>query len=170
MMKLAVLFLIGAPGASAFSSSVNRSAGGSTRVSTSQLCAAAKSLEAILFDCDGVLADTERDGHRISFNIAFQENGIDESWDESRYGKLLEVGGGKERMTAHWVSLNCACSTHDVCSKNYVLTYILYNPIIILYTAFFVRMTSAGQKKFLKKAVPIKSCHSIYKRQICSCN
>ncbi len=63
-----------------------------------------RQLEAILFDCDGVLADTERDGHRISFNLAFKNNGIDDEWSEERYGKLLEVGGGKERMTAHWVS------------------------------------------------------------------
>lgn len=61
-------------------------------------------MDAILFDCDGVLADTERDGHRISFNMAFASFGIDEVWDEVRYGRLLEVGGGKERMTAHWVS------------------------------------------------------------------
>jgi len=67
---------------------------------TLQLQAAA--LEAILFDCDGVLADTERDGHRLAFNVAFQNNGIDEEWGVERYGKLLEVGGGKERMTAHW--------------------------------------------------------------------
>ena len=59
-------------------------------------------LEAILFDCDGVLADTERDGHRPAFNRAFKENGIDEDWGVDRYGVLLEVGGGKERMTAHW--------------------------------------------------------------------
>lgn len=59
-------------------------------------------LEAILFDCDGVLADTERDGHRPAFNRAFDEEGIKEEWDEERYGILLEVGGGKERMTAHW--------------------------------------------------------------------
>ena len=59
-------------------------------------------LEAILFDCDGVLADTERDGHRPAFNRAFQNNNIDEEWGVDRYGKLLEVGGGKERMTAHW--------------------------------------------------------------------
>lgn len=62
----------------------------------------AASLEAILFDCDGVLADTERDGHRPAFNRAFKNNGIDEEWDVELYGKLLEVGGGKERMTAHW--------------------------------------------------------------------
>jgi hypothetical protein len=54
-----------------------------------------KTLEAILFDCDGVLVDTERDGHRLAFNRAFKLNGIDEEWSEQRYGKLLEVGGGK---------------------------------------------------------------------------
>lgn len=31
--------------------------------------------EALLFDCDGVLVDTERDGHRISFNQAFKKMG-----------------------------------------------------------------------------------------------
>merc|ERR1719251_651335 len=60
------------------------------------------SLEAILFDCDGVLADTERDGHRPAFNRAFKLNEIEDEWGVERYGKLLEVGGGKERMTAHW--------------------------------------------------------------------
>ncbi|GFH45409.1 possibly a phosphatase from the CbbY protein family [Chaetoceros tenuissimus] len=59
-------------------------------------------LEAILFDCDGVLADTERDGHRPAFNKAFENNGIEDEWDVELYGKLLETGGGKERMTAHW--------------------------------------------------------------------
>lgn len=59
-------------------------------------------LEAILFDCDGVLADTERDGHRPAFNRAFELNNIEEEWGVELYGKLLEVGGGKERMTAHW--------------------------------------------------------------------
>ncbi|KAL7470599.1 hypothetical protein ACHAXS_011066 [Conticribra weissflogii] len=59
-------------------------------------------IQAILFDCDGVLADTEPDGHRVAFNLAFQNGGIPESWSVERYGRLLEVGGGKERMTAHW--------------------------------------------------------------------
>ncbi|EJK59479.1 hypothetical protein THAOC_20293 [Thalassiosira oceanica] len=64
--------------------------------------AAAAELEAILFDCDGVLADTERDGHRLAFNRAFARSQIDEEWSVERYGKLLETGGGKERMIAHW--------------------------------------------------------------------
>ena len=59
-------------------------------------------LEAILWDMDGVLADTERDAHRPAFNQVFEEKGLDTVWDVETYGKLLEVGGGKERMTAHW--------------------------------------------------------------------
>lgn len=59
-------------------------------------------LEALIFDCDGVLADTERDAHRVAFNIAFKERDLDVVWDEPLYGKLLETGGGKERMTAYW--------------------------------------------------------------------
>lgn len=62
-------------------------------------------LDALLFDCDGVLADTERDAHRVAFNIAFKERGLDVVWDEALYGKLLETGGGKERMTAYWNEL-----------------------------------------------------------------
>ena len=114
MMKTALLLLATATPSLAFSpirnigvSSSIRNLGdssSSSRSSTTKI-QAHKKLEAILFDCDGVLADTERDGHRLAFNIAFKDNGIDESWDEARYGKLLEVGGGKERMTAHWVSV-----------------------------------------------------------------
>ena len=57
---------------------------------------------AILFDCDGVLADTERDGHRVSFNKAFEENSLGFEWGVDEYGRLCETGGGKERMTAYF--------------------------------------------------------------------
>lgn len=79
-----------------------RSMFGVKRSNNGSTTSLAAELEAILFDCDGVLADTERDGHRPAFNRAFKLNGIDEEWDVERYGVLLEVGGGKERMTAHW--------------------------------------------------------------------
>ncbi len=59
-------------------------------------------LQALIFDVDGTLADTERDGHRIAFNMAFADAGLDWHWDEALYGELLAVTGGKERMT-HFV-------------------------------------------------------------------
>lgn len=55
-------------------------------------------VEAFLFDVDGTLADTERDGHRPAFNKAFEAFGLDWHWDVELYGKLLTVAGGKERM------------------------------------------------------------------------
>ena len=57
-----------------------------------------QTLEALLFDVDGTLADTERDGHRVAFNLAFAEAGLDWDWSVELYGKLLAVTGGKERM------------------------------------------------------------------------
>jgi HAD superfamily hydrolase (TIGR01509 family) len=54
--------------------------------------------EAFLFDVDGTLADTERDGHRPAFNAAFAEAGLDWEWDVALYGELLAVTGGKERI------------------------------------------------------------------------
>ena len=55
-------------------------------------------LEALLFDVDGTLADTERDGHRVAFNMAFSEAGLDWNWSVDLYEKLLAVTGGKERI------------------------------------------------------------------------
>lgn len=55
-------------------------------------------LSALIFDVDGTLADTERDGHRVAFNRAFAEVGLDWHWDVARYGSLLRVTGGKERI------------------------------------------------------------------------
>jgi HAD superfamily hydrolase (TIGR01509 family) len=59
-------------------------------------------LKALIFDCDGVLVDTERDGHRVGFNRTFAAFGIDAEWDVPLYGRLLQVAGGKERMTAYF--------------------------------------------------------------------
>lgn len=55
-------------------------------------------LEALLFDVDGTLADTERDGHRVAFNQAFAEAGLDWEWSVDLYEQLLAVTGGKERI------------------------------------------------------------------------
>ena len=63
-----------------------------------------KQLQALIFDCDGVLVDTERDGHRVAFNQAFAKKGLDAGWDVPLYGQLLEVAGGKERMRHYFMT------------------------------------------------------------------
>jgi HAD superfamily hydrolase (TIGR01509 family) len=57
-----------------------------------------RELQGLIFDVDGTLAETERDGHRVAFNRAFVEMGLNWQWSESLYGKLLHVSGGKERL------------------------------------------------------------------------
>lgn len=54
----------------------------------------------LIFDCDGVLADTERYGHLPAFNATFEEFGLPVRWDEDEYARRLAVGGGKERMAS----------------------------------------------------------------------
>jgi len=55
-------------------------------------------IQALLFDCDGVLAETERDGHRAAYNRAMWELGIEAEWSEEEYGDLVLISGGKERL------------------------------------------------------------------------
>lgn len=62
-------------------------------------------LEAVVFDVDGTLVDSERDGHRVAFNAAFEEAGLPDRWDVATYGGLLAVAGGGRRL-AHWFELN----------------------------------------------------------------
>jgi HAD superfamily hydrolase (TIGR01509 family) len=55
-------------------------------------------LKALIFDVDGTLAETEKDGHLVAFNRAFAGAELDWEWSISLYGKLLAVAGGKERI------------------------------------------------------------------------
>ncbi|MFC1750500.1 HAD family hydrolase [Pseudomonadota bacterium] len=63
-------------------------------------------LSALIFDVDGTLADTERDGHRVAFNLAFVAAGLDWDWSPELYGELLAVTGGKERIRYYLEKFN----------------------------------------------------------------
>jgi HAD superfamily hydrolase (TIGR01509 family) len=54
----------------------------------------------LIFDCDGVLADTERYGHLRAFNATFTDYGLPVQWSEDDYAEKLKIGGGKERMAS----------------------------------------------------------------------
>lgn len=56
--------------------------------------------KAVVFDVDGTLADSERDGHRVAFNAAFAAHGLPYRWDVAEYGRLLAVTGGRRRLAA----------------------------------------------------------------------
>ncbi len=60
-----------------------------------------KALRALIFDVDGTLAETERDGHRVAFNRAFAAQGLDWHWDVPTYGRWLRISGGRERIRAY---------------------------------------------------------------------
>jgi HAD superfamily hydrolase (TIGR01509 family) len=55
-------------------------------------------VRALVFDCDGVLAETERDGHRVAFNQMFADEGLGVSWSVEEYGEKLVIAGGRERL------------------------------------------------------------------------
>jgi HAD superfamily hydrolase (TIGR01509 family) len=94
-------------------------------------------MKALIFDCDGVLVDTERDGHRVAFNKAFAEKGYDIEWDVELYGKLLEVAGGKERMR-HYFDNNGWPA--DVTDKNSLI-----KELHKLKTDLFMQIIESGQ-------------------------
>lgn len=58
-------------------------------------------ITAVVFDVDGTLVDSERDGHRVAFNAAFEEAGLPDRWDVTTYGRLLAITGGARRL-ASW--------------------------------------------------------------------
>jgi HAD superfamily hydrolase (TIGR01509 family) len=73
---------------------------GESDLSTIEPGSGGRRLQAVIFDVDGTLADTEREGHRPAFNEAFVQHGLDIEWDPEHYGRLLEITGGRRRVAA----------------------------------------------------------------------
>jgi len=94
-------------------------------------------MKAIIFDCDGVLVDTERDGHRVAFNKAFAKKGYAIEWGVELYGKLLEVSGGKERMKHYFDSYGWP---RDIADKD-----ALIKELHKLKTDFFMQIIESGE-------------------------
>lgn len=64
----------------------------------------------VIFDVDGTLVDSERDGHRVAFNRAFAEARVPDRWDAEEYGALLAVTGGQRRIAHHFAARGMAHS------------------------------------------------------------
>ena len=96
-----------------------------------------RSLKAVIFDVDGTLAETERDGHLVAFNCAFEEHGLSWRWSPELYGELLKVTGGKERM-AHFVA------RHRPPLPSGVALEALITALHASKTAHFVRLVDEG--------------------------
>jgi HAD superfamily hydrolase (TIGR01509 family) len=94
-------------------------------------------MKAIIFDCDGVLADTERDGHRVAFNKAFAAKGLPIEWSVELYGVLLKVTGGKERMKHYFDNYGWPA---DVADKD-----ALIKELHKLKTDYFMEIIESGQ-------------------------
>jgi HAD superfamily hydrolase (TIGR01509 family) len=62
---------------------------------------AAGGLQAVIFDVDGTLVDSERHGHRVAFNRAFEAFDLPYVWDEATYGGLLHTTGGQRRIEGY---------------------------------------------------------------------
>lgn len=70
--------------------------------------------KALIFDCDGVIAETEGQGHRIAFNKVFEEEGLGVQWDIDTYGEKLKIAGGKERMRTIFTDPNFTKDVGDI--------------------------------------------------------
>jgi HAD superfamily hydrolase (TIGR01509 family) len=113
-------------------------------------------IKALFFDMDGVIIDTERDGHRVAFNEAFISLGFDFQWDVEKYHALLQVAGGKERMKHYFQEEGLFAEFSPAEMKDLLLT------IHKKKTGIFLEMLETGKlplrpgiKRFMKEAMEL---------------
>ena len=102
-------------------------------------------MKAIIFDCDGVLVDTERDGHRVAFNKAFAQKGYVIEWSVELYGKLLEISGGKERMIHYFDSYGWPSNVVDLATPYGADKDALIKELHKLKTDLFIQIIESGE-------------------------
>lgn len=97
-----------------------------------------KSLKALIFDVDGTLAETEHSCHRVSFNLAFAEAGLDWHWDENIYGPMLAITNGKARIRQYATEVKQMAFDSPAALKQFV------NEVHAIKTRHSVRMLADG--------------------------
>ncbi len=70
-------------------------------------------IQCVLWDVDGTIAESERDGHLVAFNQAFEAEGLPWRWSSERYGELLRITGGRERLLHDMTTQSDAPATAD---------------------------------------------------------
>ena len=73
-------------------------------------------LKAVFWDVDGTIADTELCGHRVAFNLAFQDFDLDWNWNEKQYVDLLKISGGFNRINHYRKEIHSPLTELE-CSK-----------------------------------------------------
>ncbi|MFI7544418.1 HAD-IA family hydrolase [Actinoplanes sp. NPDC049599] len=96
-------------------------------------------MTALVLDCDGVLADTERYGHLPAFNATFEQFGLPVRWSEDEYAGKLRIGGGKERMASLFAEPAFAAAVGDADRAELLRTWHRAK------TAAFTRLVAEGR-------------------------
>lgn len=96
-----------------------------------------RNVRSLIWDVDGTIAETERDGHRVAFNLAFEDFGLPWHWDEAWYGRLLRVAGGRERLLADM-------PTHREAPYDKRMQEILARSLHARKTALYARLVGEG--------------------------
>lgn len=73
-------------------------------------------LKAVFWDVDGTIADTELCGHRVAFNLAFNDFNLNWNWNEMEYLDLLKISGGYNRIV-HYRNITNSEISESQCSE-----------------------------------------------------